>query len=67
MSAEKLKLRYSDVVDNEKNKPSSSQKKNLDYVLLENEVWKYTHEYKNEIEYLKLVVFSLDSKLKVEK
>lgn len=73
LSPEKLKARYRDL---EKSLDSSKKKglrslspagntKDLDYSIVKNELWKYSNEHKNQIDYLKLMVFALESKLKV--
>lgn len=74
LSPEKLKARYNDLeksIDSGKKKGLRSlspagNTKDLDYSIVKNELWKYSSEQKNQVDYLKLMVFSLESKLKVE-
>ena len=73
LSPDKLKLRYRDLEKSvEHNKKNMSQRslspgktRDMDYSIVKNELWKYSNEYKNQIDYLKLMVFALESKLKV--
>ena len=74
LSPEKLKARYKELersVDLGKKKgitqrSLSPANGDLDYSIVKNELWKYSNEYKNQIDYLKLMVFALESKLKVK-
>lgn len=74
LSPDKLKARYRELeksVDNGKKKGQRSMSPagnsmDLDYSIVKNELWKYSNEYKNQIDYLKLMVFALESKLKAK-
>jgi len=47
---------------------SPQNRNKTDYsVLLENELWKHSNAYKNQNDYLKMIIYSLDMKLKVRK
>lgn len=45
---------------------SPQSKKKTDYsMLIENELWKHSNLYKSQNEHLKMIIYSLDMKLKV--
>lgn len=76
LSPQKLKERYQDLeksIEKSRNKGqrsispgiNNSNGKDLDYSIVKNELWKYSNDQKNQVDYLKLMVFALESKLKV--
>lgn len=78
LSPEKLKARYKDLENSIENKKIEKNhlkaqrslspgnlNKDLDYSIVKNELWKYNNDYKNQVDYLKLIVLSMDNKLKV--
>ena len=73
LSPEKLKARYREMEKSAENGKKKGQRSmspggaggDLDYSIVKNELWKYSNDSKNTIEYLKLMVFALENKLKV--
>lgn len=64
-SKSKEKKRYYSPNTSFKNNNIAVDNTEASAVLLENEVWRYVKNYENQIQYLKLMVYTLDKKLSV--